>query len=472
MTQKKPKSDTTESVLGHVPISEIVPSPENDLIYQSVSPGDPRIVEMARSVRRHGILEPLVLGRDNRILSGHRRYAAARLAGLKDVPVRYDDVTWERDHDRCMELLVAYNEQREKSLQEILNEELFATDPDVAYHALLERRTPENTNELESFEIRSEIRRARISQAKLPFLIAVKKVLEEHRSYWPLSDRRVHYALLNNPPLRHASKPESRYDNSQQAYKALTNLLTRARVIGEIPMQAIGDTTRPVTVWRAFSDSREFVRKELDEFLLGYWRDLQVTQPNHIEIIVEKDAVAPIIRPVAMEYRIPLTVSRGHCSLPPRAAIANRFQRSGKDKLALLILSDHDADGVEICHSLPRSLRDDFGVKDCQLYPVRVALTADQASELKLPNALPPKRKSVNYKKFLAEFGNKCWELDALSPTQLQSVLRKAIDGVSNLDVLNAEIDQEKNDAAHLSAIKAAVAQALSGLSLDEEQGL
>jgi hypothetical protein len=44
-----------------------------------------------------------------------------------------------------------------------------------------------------------------------------------------------------------------------------------------------------------------FVRDELDSFLKGYYRDLMQSQPNHIEIIGEKNTIRGIIRPVAME---------------------------------------------------------------------------------------------------------------------------------------------------------------------------
>ena len=82
---------------GHVPIlprpvAELRPSPLNDKLYRPVSPSDPDILALARSIRRHGLREPLVITLDDVILSGHRRHTACRLAGLTVVPCRVENI--------------------------------------------------------------------------------------------------------------------------------------------------------------------------------------------------------------------------------------------------------------------------------------------------------------------------------------------------------------------------------------------
>src|SRR5262249_38133657 len=157
--------------------------------------------------------------------------------------------------------------------------------------------------------------RKRISLAKRPMLLAVIRIVEAHRNYWPLSDRSIHYDLLNDPPLRHAGKPDSRYRNSLECYKDVCDLLTRARLAGEIPFHAIADPTRTIATWNVNGEVGGFLKKKLDDFLKGYWRDLQQSQPNHIEIVGEKNTIEGSIREVAMEYCIPYTLGRGYCSL-------------------------------------------------------------------------------------------------------------------------------------------------------------
>ena len=72
----------------------------------------------------------------------------------------------------------------------------------------------------------------RASITTMRFLAKAQSVILDNREYWPLTVRRVHYLLLNDPPLRHDKKPGSVYVNDKASYKALTNLLIRARLSG------------------------------------------------------------------------------------------------------------------------------------------------------------------------------------------------------------------------------------------------
>jgi len=453
-----------------VPLENLRPSPENDALYRPVDPADPEIVELARSVKAHGIREPLVVTADDYILSGHRRYVAARLAGLSAAPVRVENVrrlvnlrmSGRGDvSDEFLHLLREYNRQRVKSFDEKLREETLSANPEVAYQSLIEYRENQSRLISDTLDIRDEKKRAEITSAKLPFLTAIQKIVGERKEFWPLSDRQIHYGLLNDPPLMHASKPNSTYRNDKDSYGKLTELLTRARIVGYIPMDVISDTTRPVTVWNVHRDVGAFLAEEVNDFCRGYWRNLMQSQPNHIEIIGEKNTVASTIRPIAAQYCIPMTIGRGFCSLRPRYDIAERFRKSGKERLVLLMISDFDPDGEEIAHSFARSMRDDFDIENIE--PVKVALTADQVEEFDLPPVMKAKTDSKNYNRFAAKHGDDVWELEALPPETLQGVLQEAVDAVIDVDAFNYEIDAEKADAAKLGGVRSVMLDTFRG---------
>jgi hypothetical protein len=443
---------------GQVPVSlrllsSIRPSPENEKLYRPVSPADTEVRELAESIRQYGLREPIVVTTDGKIISGHRRYAACKLAGLAEVPCRVEDL--HSSDPRFVTLLREYNRQRVKGLDEVIREEIVSADPEEAYRLLVEHRKRRAQVNAETFTIEGKKCRCSISRAKGPLLQAVLTVLEEQRDFWPLTDRRVHYALLNDPPLRHASKPGSTYRNDRDSYKDLTDLLTRGRLQGRIPWEAIHDPTRPMVTWDCHPDPAPFVRGQLNGFLKGYYRDLQQSQPNHIEIVGEKNTIESTVRPVAMEYCIPYTLGRGYSSLDPRREVGQRFRRSGKERLVLLALSDFDPEGEDIAHSFARSMRDDFGIEGIE--PIKVALTARQVEEMRLPPQFKAKKKSSRYGKFVGRFGENVHELEAVPPRDLQVILREAIDGVLDVDAFNAEIDAEKRDAARLDAIRLAL---------------
>jgi hypothetical protein len=452
---------------GQVSISErrldsIRPSPENEDLYRPVSPDDPGVRELAVSIRDFGLKEPIVVTTDGFIISGHRRYVACRLAGLTSAPCRVENI--HSSDPAFVALLREYNRQRVKSLDEVVREEVVSANPDEAYRFLQEHRREAARVSAETIQIEGRKHRARITKAKQPFLDAIRAVLADWRAFWPLTDRWIHYALLNDPPPVHASKPQSRYRNTIQCYKAACELITRARLCGDIPFHAIHDPTRPVAVWNCHRATASFVSHELNNFLKGYYRDLQQSQPNHIEIIGEKNTIDSIIRPVAMEYCIPMTIGRGYCSLPPRHEMAQRFRKSGKEHLILLALSDFDPEGEDIAHSFARSMRDDFGVE--AIKPLKVALTRAQVDRLGLPPQMKAKDTSSRYEGFIERHGDDVFELEAVPPQALQDILRAAIDSVLDVDAYNAEIDAESRDAARLDDIRRRVLQVIEDVTM------
>jgi hypothetical protein len=102
-----------------------------------------------------------------------------------------------------------------------------------------------------------------------------------------------------------------------------------------------------------------------------------------VELFIDDINLLSILRPVAAQFCIPLTVGRGFSSLPPRNNMARRFRRSGKQQLILLIVSDFDPDGEEIARSFAPSMRDDLDVR--RIHAIKVALAKDQVSQYNLP---------------------------------------------------------------------------------------
>ena len=114
------------SGLANVPIGQISPNP-----YQPRKTfNDASIEELSRSVREHGIIQPLVvtkIGDDKyRLIAGERRFRAAQKAGLETVPV----VIKERMADTDI-LQVAL-------IENIQREDLNPIEEAYAYHQLHE----------------------------------------------------------------------------------------------------------------------------------------------------------------------------------------------------------------------------------------------------------------------------------------------------------------------------------------------
>jgi hypothetical protein len=455
-----PKVDHERLLIG---IDDILPSPENAELYRPVTPDDEKTIELADSIKERGILEPIVITMDNYIVSGHRRQVAARIAGLSKVPCRRLDVyhSGPRADGEFLKLLAEHNRQRIKNRDELLREAIVEVDPKKAHRALTDYRRRKSKIKVKAIDIRGGKRRKEISQAKMECLDAVKKIIEEQQDFWPLSLRQIHYQLLNKPPLIHSGKAGSRYRNDMASYRALIDLVTRARHEGYVEYEVIDDTTRPVTTWNVEPNLSSYYSRQMEDVLNGYWRDLMQSQPNHIEIVAEKNTLQNVLRPVASEFCIPITFGRGQCSTRPLYNIAERYKKNGKERLVILAVSDLDPDGDEIAHSLGLRLRDDFNIG--QVTVIKTALTMKQVDTLKLPKKYErAKTGSTNYKRYLEAYHTDfVWELEALKPKVLQGLLTAAIDGVIDRKAFNDEVDAEQADAAHNAGVREIVLRTL-----------
>jgi ParB family chromosome partitioning protein len=92
-----------------IPLERIVPNP-----YQPRRTfNEAAIEELTRSVREHGIVQPLLVTREGerfRLIAGERRYRAAQRAGLRTVPAVVKELAQEGD---ALQLALVENIQRE-----------------------------------------------------------------------------------------------------------------------------------------------------------------------------------------------------------------------------------------------------------------------------------------------------------------------------------------------------------------------
>jgi hypothetical protein len=448
-----------------VSLGDVRPAAVNDRIYKPVRADDPAVRELAKSIRTHGVLDPIQVTSDGVILSGHRRHAAARLAGLTTVPVTRRDDLHSAD-PAFVQLLVEANRSRDKTADERVREAVAATDPAQAHAELLRHRHQSRAAggaraEQEGLAVvaaTAATRRHGVSAAKRPMLEALKTIVADNRDFWPLTLRQCHYRMLNVGVLKNTDAPGSRYLNDQASYKNLSDLLTRARLAGEVPWHAVTDPTRPATAWDVHPNATPFVRRELDGLLKGYYRDLLQSQDFYLEVVAEKLTAETPVRRAAEEFTATFSVGRGYSSIDFRYQIAQRFRRSGKPYMRLLVVSDYDPEGEDIAKTLAASLRGEFGV---DLEAHKVTLTGDQVREFGLPPNLNVKASSSRAKGFTALHGGHAYELEALEPANLQAIVAAALGSVIDRGRFDAELAAERDDAAVIAGHAAEVRAAL-----------
>ena len=80
----------------------------------------------------------------------------------------------------------------------------------------------------------------------------------------------------------------------------------------------------------------------------------------------------------------------------------------------------------------------------------RIALTLDQVKQYKLiPN--PTKLADPRSQAYVAQYGDQCWELDAIEPRELQRLVKDAIEEHVDREVWETSLDQEEKDRTSLT---------------------
>ena len=101
-------ADTENTGVREMKINEIEPNVGQPRKYFN----DDKLSQLAESIKLHGIVQPLIVKREEdtyKIVAGERRWRAARLAGLETVPVIIKDLS----SKQVMEIALIENIQRE-----------------------------------------------------------------------------------------------------------------------------------------------------------------------------------------------------------------------------------------------------------------------------------------------------------------------------------------------------------------------
>jgi ParB family chromosome partitioning protein len=138
--------------------------------------------ELSQSIKKHGILQPLIVRKTKEgafeIVAGERRWRAAQMAGLHEVPVLIKDY----DHQKTLELSLIENIQREDlnpideaMAYERLIKEFGLSQSDVAERVGKERATVANAVRLLSLpqEIKNYVADGMLSQGHAKVLLSI-----------------------------------------------------------------------------------------------------------------------------------------------------------------------------------------------------------------------------------------------------------------------------------------------------------
>lgn len=271
---------------------------------------------------------------------------------------------------------------------------------------------------------------------------ACNGIIDEYQEAgYKLTLRQLYYQLVARAVLD---------ENSMRAYNRVKTTLSDARLAGYVDWEAIEDRTRNLETFPSWASPAEIVGVAAKQ----YREDIWLNQPYHIEVWVEKEALAGVIAQACTKYRVGHLSCRGYMSQSEQYAAAQRFyeinQNQGKH-CVVIHLGDHDPSGMD----MTRDNQERLGLlsyhSDC-VDVHRIALNMNQIDELQ-PPPNPAKFTDSRCEGYVAKYGYSSWELDALEPTYLNRIINEKIETFIDSDAMQEALEQEKHNRAILKDV-------------------
>jgi hypothetical protein len=224
----------------------------------------------------------------------------------------------------------------------------------------------------------------------------------------PITGRGIGYKLFTAGLI-----PSMGRNEMQTVYR----LLRLAREQGDIPWEWIVDETRELERTQTWDNPDEYARCVAQSYRRDFWNQ----QPVRVEVWSEKGTVRGVLAPVIDEYQVGFRALHGFNSATQVYDIAQG--NDGRELIALYV-GDLDPSGMFMSEEdLPTRL-DKYGGTHVELK--RIALTKAQVRRLPSFPATD-KHKDPRHAWFVASYGERCWELDAMDPRDLRRCVQTAI---------------------------------------------
>jgi len=244
-----------------------------------------------------------------------------------------------------------------------------------------------------------------MAQRSLDLIEAMYTVTEAAQ---PITGRGIGYKLFASGLIPSMERAEM-----QRVYR----LLKEAREQGRIPWAWIVDETRELERVSTWANPADYARAVARSYRRDFWDQ----QPVRVMVVSEKGTVRGLLRPVLDHFAVGFQVMHGFSS----ATIVYDISRDDDGRpLIILYVGDFDPSGMYMSE---KDLPNRFSKYDGNHVTTRrIALTRKQVKGLpSFPAA--DKRKDPRYKWFRSNYGDRCWELDAMDPNDLRVCVERAI---------------------------------------------
>lgn len=291
----------------------------------------------------------------------------------------------------------------------------------------------------------------RFQQKSLDLIELVNQVVDEYSAQgYELTLRQVYYQLVARGYI----------PNNERSYKNVGSLINDGRLAGLIDWHSVTDRTRNLRKESHWDNPADVIASARYSYNLDKWKG----QPNYVEVWVEKDALVDIVGQACSPLDTPYFSCRGYTSQSEMWSAAQRFIRQEqREKRIIIHLGDHDPSGID----MTRDIQERLELFGADVYVKRVALTMNQIQTYN-PPPNPTKITDSRASKYIDQFGDESWELDALEPKVITDLIKKQVTMYRNDDIYRAVCDKESREKEELKMLERNYDRAVAYLESEE----
>lgn len=279
----------------------------------------------------------------------------------------------------------------------------------------------------------------------------MNQVVDEYSAQgYELTLRQVYYQLVARGYI----------PNNERSYKNVGSLINDGRLAGLIDWHSVTDRTRNLRKESHWDNPADVIASARYSYNLDKWKG----QPNYVEVWVEKDALVDIVGQACSPLDTPYFSCRGYTSQSEMWSAAQRFIRQEqREKRIIIHLGDHDPSGID----MTRDIQERLELFGADVYVKRVALTMNQIQTYN-PPPNPAKITDSRASKYIDQFGDESWELDALEPKVITDLIKKQVTMYRNDDIYRAVCDKESREKEELKMLERNYDRAVAYLESEE----
>lgn len=277
-----------------------------------------------------------------------------------------------------------------------------------------------------------------LGKEKLLLIQIANTIIDEYtKQGFSLTLRQLYYQFVARSIL----------PNSVKSYGKLGDAINDGRLTGLVSWTAIEDRTRNLMGTQTF----ESPEKAIGSIANSYREDLWHDQDWRPEVWVEKEALAGVVEGICSRLRVNFFACRGYNSQSEAWRAGQRFANyyNRGQRPIVFHLGDHDPSGIDMTRDNRERLALFCGVA---VPVVRLALNMDQITKYN-PPPNPAKMSDSRAEDYVRTYGDESWELDALDPRTIQTLISDHIEGLKDQKKFAASLERETASRVYLRSL-------------------